>query len=297
MTEDVEDLWIPYVKGKTLELMDGIVVGLVEVTPDVARNWLACNSRNRPLSDPTWDRYKRDMIGSRWSFTGDTVRFSDDLKMLDGQHRCTAVIESGTTQLMLVVSGLPTSTQARMDGGRRRNAGTTLSIDETKNSTTVAALARLALLWNPGGVWVKDRGTELFGSMQISPAEVLEFVEQHPEAHEAARVGAAVAWQVPGARPSVIGAAFLRASLLDDVFDAAEWFSQLETGAGLALGNPLLALRNGMMRASAEKLSNPQIPQLWKVIRAWNASRVNEPMRNMVVPKNRMTNENFPDMH
>lgn len=297
MIEETEGLWIPYVKGKTLALMDGIVVGLVEVTPKVAENWMAHNSRNRPLSDPTWDRYKRDMIGNRWSFTGDTVRFSASDEMLDGQHRCIAIIESGVAQMMLVVSGLPTSSQARMDGGRRRNAGTTLSIDKTTHSTAVASSARLALLWNPGGVWAKDRGTELFGNMQISPAEVLEFVENHPEVHEAARVGAMVAWQVPGARPSVIGAAFLRASLLEGgVFTAAEWFSRLETGAGLSLGDPVLALRNGMMRASAEKLSNPQIPQLWKVVRAWNASRGGEDMDRMVSPKNKMTNENFPDM-
>jgi hypothetical protein len=106
-----------------------------------------------------------------------------------------------------------------------------------------------------------------------------------------------VANEVAGARPSVVGVAYLRASMLEDgVFPAAEWFMKLETGAGLSLGDPVLALRNGMMRMSAEKLANPQVPQLWKVVRAWNASRVGETMKNMVTPKNKMTNGNFPDM-
>jgi len=298
MSEDDESLWIPWIPDKMLDLGDGMRVGLVNVTPGVAKNWLAHNSKNRPLWSPTTERYERDMLGGRWPFTGDPVRFSDKDEMLDGQHRYTSIVKSGTTQTLLVVSGLPTKTQAYMDGGRKRNAGHTLRIEETPYSTTVASVARLALLWNPGGIWAPERGTGLFSDLQLSSPELLEFKEAHPEIHEAAKRGRAVASEVAGARPSVIGVAYLRASLLEDgVFPAAEWFMKLETGAGLSLGDPVLALRNGMMRTSAERLSNPQVPQLWKVVRAWNASRVDEKMKNMVSPKNRMTNENFPDMH
>ena len=297
MNDDEESLRIPWIPGKKLDLGDGITVGLVEVTPEVARNWLKHNTRNRTKSDPTTDRYGRDMSGNRWPFTGDPVRFSDKHEMLDGQHRSRAIEKSGKTQRLLVVSGLPTRTQAFMDNGRKRNAGHTLGIDKTPHNTAVAAVARLALLWNPGSIWAPDRGTELFGSFQVSDPEILEFVENHPSVHEAAHLGAAVAREVAGARPSVIGAAYLRASILEPgVFPAAEWFKRLETGAGLELGNPVLALRNGMMRLAAEKLSNPQVPQLWKVVRAWNASREGEDMDRMVAPRNKMTNENFPDM-
>lgn len=297
MIDEKESLWIPWVPGKMLDLGDGITVGLVDVTPGVAKNWLKHNPRNRKKSVPTSDRYERDMSGGRWPFTGDPARFSDKDEMLDGQHRCIAIVNSGVTQRLLVVSGLPTKTQAFMDGGRRRNVGQSLSVDETPNSTAVASAARLALRWNPGSIWVADRGTELFSNIQLSPAEVLEFIEAHPEVHAAASAGHAIAGKVPGARASVIGAAYLRASMLGDgVFPAAEWFTRLETGAELALGDPILALRNGMMRVSAEKYANPQEPQLWKVVRAWNASRGGEKMRNMVAPKNKMSNENFPDM-
>lgn len=296
MSDNDESLWIPWVPGKVLDLGDGIVVGLVEVTPKVAKNWLKYNRRNRLKSAATENRYERDMAGNRWPFTGDPVRFSDKLEMLDGQHRCKAIEKSGTTQTLLVVTGLPTKTQAYMDAGRKRNAGQSLSIDETPHSTAVASLVRLALRWNPSRIWVPERGTELFGEFQVSDAEILEFVENHPEVHEAARQGTAVAHEVAGARASVIGAAFLRASMLEEgVFSAAGWFMRLRTGAGLELGNPVLALRNGMMRTRAEKLANPQIPQLWKIVRAWNASRADEEM-NRVQLSSAMSNGNFPDM-
>lgn len=297
MTDNVESLWIPWIPDKVLDLGDGITVGLVNVTPEVAKNWLQHNSRNRLKSTATADRYDRDMAGDRWPFTGDPVRFSDKLKMLDGQHRCVAITKSGKAQQLLVVSGLPTKTQKYMDAGRKRNAGQSLSIDDTPHSTAVASLVRLSLRWNPDQHWSAEHGTVLFGEFQVSDAEILEFIERHPEVHEAARQGSAVAHEVPGARASVIGAAFLRASTLEEgIFSAAGWFMRLRTGAGLSLGDPVLALRNGMMRVRAEKMANPQIPQLWKVIRAWNASRGEEAMRNMVVPKNKMSNENFPDM-
>lgn len=297
MSDSEESLWIPWIPGKMLDLGDGMTVGLVKVTPKVAENWLAHNSRNRLKSMVTADRYDRDMAGDRWPFTGDPVRFSDKDEMLDGQHRCIAIVKSGKAQQLLVVSGLPTKTQKYMDAGRRRNVAQSLDIDETPHSTAVASLTRLALRWNPGGIWSGEHGTVLFDDLQISPAEIMEFIEAHPEVHEAARQGTSVATYVPGARPSVIGAAYLRASTLEDgVFPAAEWFSRLRTGADLKLGDPALALRNGMMRVRAERLANPQIPQLWKVIRAWNASRAGESMKNMVTPKTRMSNENFPDM-
>jgi len=296
MSDNVESLWIPWVPGKTLDLGNGITVGLVEVTPAVAKNWLKHNRRNRRPSTPTSDRYERDMLGDRWPFTGDPVRFSDKDEMLDGQHRCKAIEKSGVTQTLLVVSGLPTKTQAYMDGGRRRNAGHALGIDATPHSTAVASVARLALLWNPGGIWVPERKTALFGELQLSNPEVLEFVDAHPEVHEAARQGSVVAHAVGGARASVIGAAYLRASMLEGgVFTAAEWFFKLETGAGLSVGDPVLALRNGLMRMRAEKLSNPQIPQLWKVIRTWNASRTGEALGRLVISPT-ITNGNFPDM-
>lgn len=299
--EDAPGLWIPY--GATLDLSpevgDGVVVGLVHVTPELAELWLERNTRNRKISPQSVDRYARNMTHDHWAFTGDSVKFSNAGELLDGQHRLTAVARVGVTVPLLVVSGLPTESQAFMDDGRKRNAGDVLAIRRVTNYVAVAALARLALLWNPGGLWVPERGTQLLGThVQVSTTEIMEFVEAHPAVHEAARRGVAAGNAVPGFRASVIGAAYLRATELPGgVFDAESWFTALETGAGLTLGDPALALRNGVMRARAEKFSNPQVPQLWKVIRAWNASRDGQEMDRVVMTPQGVTNANFPDMH
>lgn len=293
--------WVPFT-GHTLGLPNGATAGLVTVTPELAESWLALNTHNRKISPATVDRYSRDMVTGRWPFTGDPIRFSDDGLLLDGQHRLAAIVRTEIACTLLVVTGLHVDTQTFMDAGRKRHASDTLALAEMPNYIAVASLVKLALLWNPGGMWVPGRGTTLFGSrVQISTAEIIDFVEKFPETHEAARRGVAMAKYVMGARASVIGAAYLRASLIAaqvddlDVFAVSTWFDKLETGAGLELGDPILALRNGMMRTRAEKLTNPQVPQLWKVIRAWNASRGGESLGRLIVSPT-ISNGNFPDM-
>lgn len=297
-TEDDDELglWIPW-EGATLELADGVTIGLVQVTPELAESWLERNSRNRKISPESVDRYARNITKNRWPFTGDPVQFSDEGLVLNGQHRLTAIKQTGKTLPLLVITGLNEDTQAFMDGGRKRNAADSLAIGEIPNYTAVASVTRLALLWNPGGIWEPERSTRLYGKyFQVSTAEILDFRAQYPAVHEAARRGVAVANAVPGARASVIGAAYLRATLLDDIFDVARWFGALETGADLTLGDPVLALRNGMMRTAREGFKNPQIQQLWKVIRGWNASRDSETMDRIIMTSQQLTNDNFPDM-
>jgi hypothetical protein len=290
------DEFIPFERDYVLGLPDGVILGLVRVTPELAQRWLERNSRNRKISAATVDRYSRDMLNLEWPFTGDPIRFSDRLALLDGQHRLTAIVETEVALTLLVMIGFGQSVQTFMDGGRKRHISDTLALDETPNYIAVSSLVNLALLWNPGGIWVPGRGTTLFGSrIQSSAAEILAFVNEHTVVHEAARQGVAIAKMVPGARASVVGAAFLRASLLAGPFEVGEWFSKLETGAGLRLGDPVLALRNGMMRTRAEKLQNPQVQQLWRVVRAWNASRGGETM-NRIITSTTLSNGNFPDM-
>lgn len=290
------DLWIPF-EGNTLELADGVIIGLVQVTPELAELWLERNLHNRKISPPSVNRYARNIENGQWPFTGDPIRFSDEGELLDGQHRLTAIHQTGRTLPLLVITGLHERTQAFMDGGRKRNAADTLAIKELPNYVAVSSLVRLALLWNPGGVWESSRGTQLYGRyVQISTAEILDFAARHPAVHAAAQRGVTAARLVPGARASVIGAAYLRASLLDDVFDVAAWFDSLETGANLTLGDPILALRNGMMRTAREGFNNPQVQQLWKVIRAWNASRDDETLDRVIMTSRPLDNDNFPDM-
>lgn len=296
----MSEIFDPGYTGTVIEHPEvGVRIGLMEVTPELAREWLdERNVKNRPIGDTTVRAYIRDILNDAWPFTGDPVRFSDDGALLDGQHRLTAMVKTETSMILLVISGLDKKTQEYMDGGRKRNAADALAMEDVPNYATVASVVKLALTWNPGGIWSPTRGTTLLSARQpVTTSEILDFVRRTESVHEAARQGQAVFRAIPGARPSVIGAAYLRAMMLPEgVFGAAEWFHKLETGANLSVGDPILSLRNGLARVRDEKLTNPQVPQLYKIVRAWNASRDGETLGRIIMPKNALDNDNFPDM-
>lgn len=120
------------------------------ITPDMAEAWLKANTRNRRLRQEVVNAYAADMAAGRWQFTGETVKFDRGGNLSDGQHRLAAIAQSGATVPMLVIRGLDPDAQHVMDTGAKRTAGDALALDGVKNTTTVAAGARLALLWSSG---------------------------------------------------------------------------------------------------------------------------------------------------
>ena len=80
-----------------------ITTEIVTLTPALAAEWLNSNTCNRPLSTLRASRYARDMKAGDWRFNGETISFTADGRLVDGQHRLTAVVESGVTIQQVVV--------------------------------------------------------------------------------------------------------------------------------------------------------------------------------------------------
>lgn len=99
-------------------------IQLVTVTPELAAQWLATNTTtNRKISQPTVNGYAHDMIRGKWQVTGETIKFDTDGRLIDGQHRLTAVVVSHRTVQMFVATGIPTEAMSVLDTGRTRSAG------------------------------------------------------------------------------------------------------------------------------------------------------------------------------
>src|SRR4051794_31155207 len=99
-----------------------------DVTPAVAADMLAANTKNRTLRRTLVDVYAADMAKGNWQFTGEAVKISTDGVLLDGQHRLEAIVQAGVTVPMLVVRGLPRATQDVMDSGAKRSAADALRL-------------------------------------------------------------------------------------------------------------------------------------------------------------------------
>ena len=74
------------------------------ITPEIARQMLIHNGANRKLRQPRVEKYANDMRNGNWHLTGQAITFAKDGKLLDGQHRLSAVILADTPVDFLVVT-------------------------------------------------------------------------------------------------------------------------------------------------------------------------------------------------
>lgn len=115
------------------------------LTPELAEKFLAKNyPHNRKIIQNTVSRYVADIQEGRWnedvSQYDQPIAISPDGFLLNGQHRCTAVIQAKKAVHVWVETNVPTSLFVYMDGGKTRSPK---DFVEVPNATNIAAFARI----------------------------------------------------------------------------------------------------------------------------------------------------------
>jgi len=101
---------------------------VIRVTPQLAAEWLAKNTENRPIKRFLVDDLCSAILNGRFLLTHQPIAFAPDGRLLDGQHRLTAVVESGKTVPMLVAYNADPSTFYVIDAGTKRSIADGLAI-------------------------------------------------------------------------------------------------------------------------------------------------------------------------
>jgi hypothetical protein len=241
-----------------------VTVEFVEVGPDLAHKWLVHNTHNRNIRDTTVTAYASDMADDEWPVNGDTVRFAADGTVLDGQHRLLAIIESNTTVVLLVVRGLPDTTQETMDGGVKRKFSDVLTLRGESCALELAAVVRQVNLWEVGARR-KDR------SIVPTVAQLSATLEKYPWLRDVARESRPISHGcgLPG---SVVGLCWWLFTQLDPG-DCKDFFEKLRTGEYMGKGQPIYELRR-VLAASTETPGDRSSAYLTAItIKSWNAYR------------------------
>lgn len=115
----------------------------VEVYPLVAQQLLLlCNHKNRDKVKNHVSDYAADMENGNFEETGDTLKFSkvidDIVRMLDGQHRLDACVQSKKPFVTDIKFGLDVKIFDVLDQGRKRNGGDILKQLEVPEHKLVA---------------------------------------------------------------------------------------------------------------------------------------------------------------
>lgn len=82
---------------------------IIRITPELAADMLSRNANNRALRSRVVDLYAADMANDAWEETSQAITFDVDGNLLDGQHRLNAIIKSGRSINMVVVTDAPRS--------------------------------------------------------------------------------------------------------------------------------------------------------------------------------------------
>lgn len=124
-------------------------ISTVLLTPEMATKLLEHNSQNRPLSQAHANRIAKAITEGRWKFNGDTIKIADNDDILDGQHRCWAVVEANKPVETIIVRGVARDAFATIDTIRKmRTGGDTLSLaGVTRHRNTVSTALTWLLRW------------------------------------------------------------------------------------------------------------------------------------------------------
>lgn len=133
------------------------------VGPEMAAILLEGNTRNRPAKQQHIENLAREMSEGRFQYNGDTIRVDRHGNLLDGQHRLMAVVKSGTTHLMTIISGLDPETFLTIDQGTRRTSADMLGVanPELKNIGHMASASRLLALMESKKIDSAKRGNTI----------------------------------------------------------------------------------------------------------------------------------------
>ena len=106
------------------------------------------------------------MLAEKWGLTGDTVKFSDEGRLRDGQNRMMACVRAGKPFTTHVVFGIDDDLFHVMDTGKPRGVSDVLSIAGYTNTVVLAAALR----------WARVFDTDPNGRDCLSNEEALELI-------------------------------------------------------------------------------------------------------------------------
>lgn len=254
-------------------------VQIVQVTPEMAKAILSGNINNRSLRPSVVEHYARMMKDGQWHLNGESISIAPDGRLLNGQHRMEAVVRSGVTVGMVLVTNVDPRAFSTYDKQTGRTTGDALKIAGIQNYSIVSAM--IGVVKEVRLAFVNGSYSSLSRGHRMSDAEVIDFALDKAEAVQwSAMVGGRV-WHAFGkgaVSPAVAGA--MHMLFAETSRDAADtFFARLTDGAGLDIDSPVLTLRNRLLGRTQSKNKSGRGEITEWFIRAWNAYRAGSPLR------------------
>jgi len=235
----------------TKSTTEDIEVSVQTITPEDAKVLLQTNVNNRNLSRRRVIMYANDIKRGMWKLTGDSIKLAknpktNEVRLIDGQHRLHAIVEAGVPVQTVVATGLDEDAFSVIDRGKTRTYNDVLGMSRIKNANTVASVIRPVIVLE-AGMSPYGRGIDL-----VTPEDVVRYATENEEMVQWAvnrsfkmrehLSGSGTAWAI-----------FLYLLARKHGVKCSEAFSNsLLSGVGYGVGDARAALRNWILRNFAK---------------------------------------------
>jgi hypothetical protein len=263
------------------------VVLVPQLTVAMARDFLSRNTINRPPYQPVIDKYVRDLQSGAWlGHSGETVKVARTGRLLDGQHRLMAIVESGIEPPAAIAYGLAEEAFETLDRGDRKLFSDVLSGRSVPNAGAVSAAVRL--LW-----YFENWGFRYPGGRRplASNAELDDVLKRHPRLVDCHHFNNRLR------RRMVPSVTMLAEYLLTEIGGGAAmvFLDRVATGLGCQAGDPAYVLRERLTELAVIDAGeqNP-VMQLALVVKAWNAIVKGKTLRALSWDPKELNEAGFP---
>jgi hypothetical protein len=240
-----------------------------EITPEVAREWLDINHRNRTLNQSSVAHIAELIKRGEWmQDSTDAIGLDTDGGVVNGQHRLQAVILADQAIRALVLRDVDPAVIKVIDQGRGRNLAQFLGMDGRYDQPVALA----------GGLnWMYRirYGYERLLPQESKPTvpQLLEMLDQHPNVQFSIPTAHAV-WQSLKVNKGMLAAYhYAFATVASDKAD--DFFDQLANGEYLERGDPVHTLRERLVenngKVKEKQAKNFEIAA-W-IVKAWTAKQ------------------------
>jgi len=236
----------------------GIYTMTVEtITVDRAEEYLAANRGNRNIVQAHVAAMARDISNGRWMFNAQPICFSRSGRLLNGQHRLSAVLEAGQPIEVMVMRGLPEEAFETYDKQAKKAPVIDEKFDDFGDKALISATA--VLLWR--------REMKPAGQPNATPtaAEIRDVIQAHPDLM---RLRGFARKMVRYGRSSALAYAAYRI-LRDDPRMGEVFLDRLETAANLPAGHMIIRLRDRLI----DLRKADQNSQIDEVLATWEKFR------------------------
>jgi hypothetical protein len=223
------------------------------IGPDRAETYLAANRGNRNIVQAHVASLARDIRNGQWMFNAQPICFSRSGRLLNGQHRLSAVLEASQPIEVLVMRGLPEEAFTTYDKQAKKAPALDEMFEDFGDKALISATAVL--------LWRRELLPEGEPNARPTSSEIRAVIRDHPElmrfrgfARKLMRYGRAsalvyAAYRIMRGNPA-LGQVFL---------------DRLETAANLPAGHMILRLRDRLidLRKADQNTQIDEILAVW----------------------------------